>query len=380
MAQKRFSDSEAMVRALTPSYPVYCLHPETLRARAAWFVDRFPGRVLYAVKCNPNPAVVRYLHEGGVTHFDTASLTEIAQVREQLPEASLYFMHPVKGRAVIRNAFRVYDVRHFVADHPDEIAKIIKETRGDDLAIVIRMATPPAGAALDLSAKFGARPAEAVEMLKMVHAAGAEPGLCFHVGSQCTQPQAYRTALDLVAGVLDAADVPLKYLDVGGGFPAAYEGQEALPLEDFIAAIEEGLASLDLPEDCALMCEPGRAMVADACSLVVQVQLRKDDRLYLNDGIYGSFNETVSMRLRPPVRLIRPDGEVAETETEFAGFGPTCDSTDRLPFPLRLPADTREGDWIEIGLMGAYTNAGASHFNGFYPETYVTVEKRSIYG
>lgn len=376
MAQRRFPDTESMIRALRPSYPVYCMRPDVIQESARWFTENFPGRVLYAVKCNPNREVLRHLYKGGVRYFDTASLPEIALVNELLPESESYFMHTVKSRAAIRNAYHVYGVRHFSVDHPDELAKVLAETRDRDISVLVRMATPPAGAALDLSTKFGARPAEAVELLKEVDKAGCTPGLCFHVGSQCLTPNAYRLALELVASVIDSASTKIAYLDIGGGFPAAYEGAELPPMEDFFHEIREGLDWLKLPEDCIVMSEPGRALVAEGCSLVVQIHLRKDDSIYINDGIFGSLNETVTAHTRPPVRLVRLDGEPSPDTFDFTVNGPTCDSTDVLPFPMRLPADAREGDWMEIGCLGAYSNATATNFNGFYPETFVEVEER----
>ena len=378
MATRHFPDVESMLAALKPGYPVYCLRPAVLRARARWFVDAFPGSVLYAVKCNPHPQVLKHLYAGGVRHYDTASLPEIAQVGELFSDATLYFMHPVKGRAAIRSADRVYGVRHYVVDHADELEKVLAETTHDGLVIFVRLATPPAGAIFDLSAKFGARAAEAVTLLRRIRDGGHQAGLSFHVGSQCVLPEAYRTALDLVATVLDAADTKLHYLDVGGGFPAAYLGVEPPAIEAFLEEIKAGLVQLDLPPDCVVMCEPGRAMVADGCSLVVQIQLRKDDRLYINDGIYGSLNEAVTARIHPPARLVRLGGTPAAATIDFTINGPTCDSADVLPFAMRLPEDACEGDWIEIGRMGAYSNATATHFNGFHPETYVEVEKEFL--
>lgn len=374
MARKRFPDTESMIAALRPSYPVYCLRPAVIRARAEWFLDHFPGRVLYAVKCNPHPWVLKYLYEAGLRHFDTASLTEIALVREHFADAQLYFMHPVKGRAVTRNAYNVYGVRHYVIDHEAELRKVLDETGGDGIAIIVRLATPYGGAAIDLSVKFGARPAEAVELLRMIRKERCTAGLCFHVGSQCTSPQAYRTALDLIGTVLTASDAEIHYLDVGGGFPATYIGVEPPPLERFFEEIASGLATLDLRKDCVVMCEPGRALVADGCSLVTQIQLRKEDRLYINDGVYGSLDETIAARTHPPAHLLRPNKPISEESYDYTIMGPTCDSTDVLPFTVRLPADAQEGDWIEFDRMGAYSNATATHFNGFYPETYVEIE------
>jgi ornithine decarboxylase len=372
--QRRYENAKAMVAALKPSYPVYCVRAGEVKAAARRFLDAFPGRVLYAVKCNPHPLILKALYEEGIRHFDTASLAEVAQVRELFRDAECYFMHPVKARSAIKAADEVYAVEHFVVDHMDELYKVLDSAGGEGLAILVRVATPSAGAAYDLSAKFGARPAEAVELLTAIRSEGCQAGIAFHVGSQCLLPRAYRTALGIVGEVIDAAKVDIHYLDVGGGFPSTYLGSEAPPLDEFIAEIEDGLGALRLRRDCVLMCEPGRALVATGMSLVTQVQLRKGDSLYINDGVYGSLSETVTARLRFPARRIRLTEADAEEAVDFTIYGPTCDNTDMLPLPVRLPADMREGDWIEFGHIGAYSNALSSRFNGFYPDTYVQVD------
>lgn len=371
----RFPDAQSMIAALKPAFPVYCVRPHVVKRAARDFLDAFPGRVLYATKCNPHPLMLRALYDEGIRHFDTASLAEVAQVRELFADAECYFMHPIKGRGAIKTADEVYAVEHFVVDSKDEIYKILDEAGGEGIALIVRLATPSAGAAYDLSSKFGARPAEAVELLQLVKAEGCQAGIGFHVGSQCTLPRAFRTALKLVGEVLDSAKVDIQYLDVGGGFPASYMGTEVPPLSEFIAEIEAGLSELRLRRDCVLMCEPGRALVADGMSLVAQVHLRKGESLYINDGIYGSLSETVTARLRFPVQPIRINGEPFSGETlDYTIYGPTCDSTDVLPAPVRLPVDMHEGDWIEFGRIGAYSNALATRFNGFYPDTWVQVD------
>jgi ornithine decarboxylase len=380
MATKDFESVKAMVAALQPSYPVYCLRPEIIAETAKRFLDLFPGRVLYAVKCNPHPEVLKALYHAGIRHFDTASLPEIAQVRESFGDAACYFMHPVKGRAVINTSARVYEIDTFVIDHMDELEKILKETGGaEGLTIYVRIKTPPAeGTLYHLAAKFGAGVAEAAAMLKEAQSRGCQVGVAFHVGSQCLTPGAYATALQLVGEVLEQAKVQIAGLDVGGGFPAAYLGTNMPPLEDFVSAIETGVKQLGLRRDCVLMCEPGRALVAHAISVVTQVQLRKDDQLYINDGIYGSLSETVDAGLRLPARLVRIGADSRAPARDFTLNGPTCDSLDVLPSPFALPEDVREGDWIEIDRVGAYSSALATRFNGFHPETMVTVHDRPI--
>lgn len=370
----RYADARAVAAALQPSYPVYCVAPERLRQSARQFLRSFPGRVLYAVKCNPHPQVLKTLYAAGVVHFDTASLPEIAQVRELFRDAEAYFMHPVKSRATVRAAYEVYGVRDFVVDHPAELAKVIDATGGEGVGVVVRIKTPPANALYDLASKFGAPADLAADLLREVHELGMRGGLAFHVGSQCHSPQAYEGALDLVGEVVEAAGVPLRVLDVGGGFPARYPGRQVPPLAEYFQAIRRKVRGLGLRNDCVLMCEPGRALVADGCSLLVQVLLRKDHQLYINDGVYGSLSEMVIAKLQLPVRLIRLEGEASSSLEEFRLFGPTCDSLDVLPFGFWLPDDVREGDWLEIGQIGAYSNAAASHFNGFHADTFVEVE------
>ncbi len=375
-----FATVEDMIAALTPSYPVYCLRPEIVTRTVGKFLDLFPGRVLYAVKCNPHPEVLKALYKAGIRHFDTASLPEIAQVRENFPDAACYFMHPVKGRAVIAAASRIYNVDAYVIDHPRELDKILDETGGaEGLTIFVRLTTPPvAGAFYHLAAKFGAEIEAAAAMMKDARSRGAQVGLAFHVGSQCLVPGAYGEALRIVGETIAKAGIDIVALDVGGGFPAEYVGTNMPPLEAFMAEIESGLAALKLRRDCVIMCEPGRALVAHAMSLVVQVQLRKDNQLYINDGIYGSLSETVDAGLRLPVRAIRPKGVLSAERREYVLNGPTCDSLDVLPSTFSLPADIDEGDWIEIDRIGAYSHALATRFNGLTPETLVTVHDRPL--
>jgi ornithine decarboxylase len=380
MAERQFADVKSMLETLQPSYPVYCLRPHVLRKSAQKFLELFPGRVLYAIKCNPHPAVVRILYEAGIRHFDTASLPEIAQVRETFPDAGAYFMHPVKGRAVIQASLRVYNVDTFVVDHMDELTKILQETDGGaGLNIIVRIKTPPAeGTLYHLAEKFGAGVDDAAAMLKEARAEGCQVGLAFHVGSQCIAPGAWTAALALCGEVVEKAKVPLQYLDVGGGFPAPYLGVNLPPLEEFMQEIEEGVKALNLRRDCVLMCEPGRALVAEAMSVLVQVQLRKDRRLYINDGVYGSFSEMVTGNIRLPARAWRLGGECGGSSEPFVLNGPTCDSLDVLPGEFHLPSDIREGDWIEIDRIGAYSNAVATRFNGFHPETLVVVNDQPV--
>lgn len=351
-----------------PEEPVHCLRPAALTQTASDFVGGFPGDVLYAVKCNPDPAVLRALWVGGLRHFDCASPNEIRLVRDMFPDAAIHFMHPIKARGAIREAWHRHGVRDFVLDSADELAKIRTEIAATgvpgQLGLIVRLALPKGDAKLDLSGKFGAPPDEALALLRQARAAATTLGISFHVGSQCLDPLAWREALRLTGRIIRAAGVDVEVIDVGGGFPVAYPDQEPPDTGAIFAEIEDGFDRLNLL-NARLWAEPGRALVAAAASIVVQVQARRGDALYINDGVYGSLADAGTLGFRYPVRLIRPDGAASDELMTFSFFGPTCDSADAMRGPFVLPADTAEGDWIEIGQLGAYGACLRTAFNGF---------------
>jgi ornithine decarboxylase len=358
----------AIVRELEPDVPLICLRPEELRKKARAFLDGFPGDVLYAVKCNPEAEVLQHLVEGGITHFDAASMAEIRQVRSVFPDAKIHFMHPIKARSAIRAAYFEHGVKDFVLDSFAELSKILAETKNaNDLVLVVRLAMPKGQAVYDLSGKFGAKPADAAALLSACAKVAAKVGLSFHVGSQCVDPSAYERALDLAGQVIAQSGVALDVLDVGGGFPVAYADVQPPPLAHFLAAISRGVAKLDLPATCRLWCEPGRALVAEGQSVVVQVQARKGGALYINDGVYGTLADAgAAVGLRFPVRVVAQGSARRQGRLRaFEFFGPTCDSCDRMRGPFLLPSDIQVGDWIEIGQVGAYGRVLSTGFNGF---------------
>ena len=365
-----------VVRELEPDVPLLCLRPEELRKKARTFVESFPGDVLYAVKCNPDAEVLSHLVDGGITHFDAASMAEIRQVRSVLPDAVIHFMHPVKARSAIRSAYFEHGVRDFVLDSFAELNKILAETKNaTDLVLVVRLAMPKGQAVYDLSGKFGAAPNDAAALLKACAKVAAKVGLSFHVGSQCIDPSAYERALDLTGQVLAQSGVALDVLDVGGGFPVAYADVQPPPLSHFFAAINRGVAKLDLPAHCRLWCEPGRALVAEGQSVVVQVQAKKGGALYINDGVYGTLADAgAAVGLRFPMRMVNSKRQGRLRAFEF--FGPTCDSADRMRGPFLLPSDIQVGDWIEIGQVGAYGRVLSTGFNGFDEILRATVDDR----
>jgi ornithine decarboxylase len=357
---------DAAVASLRPQDPLHCLRPQAVTDAARAFVAAFPGDVLYAVKCNAEPTMLRAIAAGGVAHFDCASEGEVRLVRSMFPEAAIHFMHPVKSRAAIRSAWSEHGVRDFVLDADGELTKILEETAGGagELGLVVRLALPKGTAAYDLSGKFGAAPEEAAALLRAARPHAARLGLSFHVGSQCMDPAAWTRALALAARVIAASGVAVEVVDVGGGFPVAYPGSTPPALALFMDAIRAGAALL--PEGVRLWAEPGRALVAGGASVVVQVQARRGDALYVNDGVYGALSDAGAPGFRFPHRLVRAGGDpVAAVERDFTLFGPTCDSADVMRGPWSLPADVREGDWIEIGQLGAYGTALRTAFNGF---------------
>jgi ornithine decarboxylase len=370
---------DAVVDRERPSDPLFCLRPAAIAAAAQRFVAAFSGDVLYAVKCNPDPRVLRAVWAGGVRHFDCASLPEVALVGAALPGAAIHFMHPVKARAAIGAAFHDHGVTDFALDSADELAKIVQETVplglvGDPpvLGLFVRLAVPQGGA-YDLSGKFGASLSETADLLRAARSHGARLGICFHVGSQCLDPETYARAMALAGEAIDLAGVAVDIVDVGGGFPVSYPDVVPPPLAAYIAAIDDARARLD--GGVRLWAEPGRALVAGGGSVVVQVQLRRGAALYVNDGVYGNLSDAGAPGFRFPARLVRPDAQAPSSAplAAFELFGPTCDSADHMKGPFLLPADIDEGDWIELGQLGAYAACLRTGFNGFAGASLVDV-------
>lgn len=364
----QFVDVPAMIRTWAPDQPVFCLRPDVLRRQAELFTSGFAGLPLYAVKCNPDPFVLTTLFAAGIHGFDVASLEEIRLVDDLFGTAAgLFFNNPAKSREAIRCSHAEHGVLFFTVDHASELDKIVEETRGigADVTVAVRLAAHAPGARYALSTKFGASADVAVDLLQAAKRAGFRIGLSFHVGSQCLDPGAFGQALATCREVLRRAGTEIELLNMGGGFPAPYPGDRPVAMQDYFTAVELGRRALGLSPDCLILCEPGRALVGPAASTVMRVLMRKDDVLYCNDGIYGNLQELRSPKERRPARVLAPDGRARQGVQPFRIFGPTCDSDDILGAPLLLPADVQEGEWIEIDMMGAYSSATRTPFNGF---------------
>jgi len=373
-AGETYPDVASLLSVERPQRPVYCIYPELYRSAAQAFVAGFPGRVLYAVKANDHPAIVRLLHQGGVRHFDCASVPEIELVRQHCPGAKCYFMVPVRLRGAAREAFERHGVRHFMIDHASAIEQLAAEVDLAKTVVFTRMAVHHAAALQDLSAKFGAPPDAVPGLMQRLAALGAEPALAFNVGSSVIRTEAYTHSISVAAGVLAQLPFSVRLVDIGGGFPHAYPGFPVPPLAEYFAAIEQASAALPLAPGGEIMAEPGRALAAPGLSAVVEVLLRRDDRLYLNDGMYGIFWE---LRFKEhggfPSRTWR-DGVVHQSpQQSFRLYGPTCDASDVVPERIMLPADLRAGDFIEFGSIGAYSLSGRTRFNGYYSDRVITL-------
>jgi ornithine decarboxylase len=362
-----YQTTDAFVADAMPDKPAHILRPRVLNATAQWFLHNFRGTVLYAVKANPTPYVIQQLAASGIRHFDVASLAEVELVANLAPKARMHFMHPVKSREAIRKSYFNYGVRDFVVDSPAELFKLLEETRGaKDLGIIIRLSVTGGHAFHSLAGKFGASTVLAAELLAQARKVAVRCGIAFHVGQQTMNPVAYADAIRQVGEVIALSKVNPDIVDVGGGFPVSFVGLTPPSLKSYMDAIHQAAEDLKLPKKTKLWCEPGRALVQEAGSLVVRVELRKENRLYINDGLYGGLFDAGISRLTYPMRLIRPQGPApAARMAKFSLLGPTCDSIDALKVPVNLPADVEEGDWIEIGQTGGYSAALQSSFNGF---------------
>lgn len=367
-----YPDASAVVRALSPDEPVILNRPHAAARAARFFSEKFPGKSLYAVKANPSPDLLAVLWDAGITHYDVASIAEVRLVRATLPEAVLCFMHPVKAKAAIAEAYAVHGVRTFSLDSHEELAKIVEATNGaEDLSLCVRLRVSSEYSELSLASKFGIDLADAAPLLQATRQVADALGICFHVGSQAMTPFAYVQALERVrAAVVDAA-VTVDIVDVGGGFPSIYPGMEPPPLEDYFGAIHRAAESLPVSYSSELWCEPGRALCAEYNSLIVKVEKIRGDELYINDGAYGALYDAAHVGWRFPVRCLGAGR--SETLSGFSFYGPTCDDADYMEGPFMLPADIQAGDYIEIGMLGAYGAAMKTAFNGFGQATAIGV-------
>ena len=378
-----FESATELLRTCSPVKPVVMLRPNAVRSAALWFQEHFPGRVLFALKANNMPDVVTELYRSGIKSFDVASISEIRQI-SNYSDVEIYLMNPVNPRAVIAEAYYEHGVRNFCLDCPQELEKILEVTnRAKDLNLFVRIACESFGAQIALENKFGVSQRQAVDLLLAARSASVRLGITFHVGSQSMIPESFSQALDNVSTLITHAGVLPEMIDVGGGFPSIYPGMAPPSLKTYINAIHTAFERMNVFETCELMCEPGRALVAESGSLLVQVVQRKGSSLYINDGAYGALHDAAHYGFVYPTRLVRPAQAPFGVLKPFSFYGPTCDSADYMQGPFLLPECIEEGDYIEIGQLGAYGHVMGTRFNGFGDYDYALLEDQpmiSMYG
>lgn len=368
------------IRSLSPCVPVPILRPDLLKKTTKTFCKAFPGHTMYAMKCNPDPIALQAIYDGGVKRFDAASIREIRTISTMFPDATIYYMHPVKAPEMIREAYVNHGVRAFVLDSYDELDKILHVTnRAPDLELFVRIAVPKGNVATDFSSKFGAKPDVAAELLAETGKYAARLGVSFHVGTQCTDPEVYNKAVNYAASVIEQSGAAVEVLDVGGGFPTSLDAKNPPPSMSVYGKVIADAVARNGLESLELLCEAGRGLVAHGGALVVRVEGRKDDLLYLNDGTYGGmFEAGGAIGLPYPCHLIRREERSEELPLKAFRFaGPTCDSVDMMNGPFMLPADIRAGDWIKIEGLGAYGEVSRTDFNGFGTVQRVIINKKS---
>ena len=378
---QKFKSVEELVNQLRPDKPVYCIRKKSILSASNFFQKNFPGKILYAVKTNPHPEVIKTLLKSGINQFDVASVEEIKAVRKFDQVSKCSFMHTIKSREDISEAYFKYGVKTFALDTKDELIKIIESTsNAKDLELFVRVAVSNEHAEIDLSKKFGAINSEAAGLLRLVKQHSKKIGLSFHVGSQCMHPISYSKGISEIANIIKKTKIVPDYLNIGGGFPTIYPDLIPPSLESYFDEIKKGLENLKIEKLPEIICEPGRALVAESGSTIVRVNLRKKQKLYINDGTYGTLFDAGTPNIVFPSKMIKDNSNkiISKKLTAFDFYGPTCDSMDYMKGPFLLPNNIKENDYIELGQLGSYGLTFRTQFNGFYSDKIYEVEDNAI--
>ena len=376
---QKFKTVDDLINQLKPEKPIYCIRKKSIQLASTYFRNKFPGKVLYAVKTNPHPEVLKTIVESGIENFDVASIQEIKDIRAINPNAKCSYMHSVKSRESIKEAYFNYNVKAFSLDTKDELIKIIETTNeAKDLELFVRVAVSNEHAEIDLSTKFGASISEATALLRLTKQYAKKIGLSFHVGSQCMHPISYAKGITEMGNIIKKTKISPDYINIGGGFPAIYPDLIPQSIDNYFEEIKKNLENLKLGKLPEILCEPGRALVAESGSTIVRVNLRKKQKLYINDGTYGTLFDGGTPNIVFPSRLIRNKKTLSKKLTAFNFYGPTCDSMDYMKGPFLLPNNIKENDYIELGQLGAYGLTFRTQFNGYYSNEIYEVEDSPI--
>jgi len=376
---QKFKTVDEIVSQLKPERPVYCIRKKSIQVASRTFQSKFSGTILYAVKTNPHPEVLKTIIQSGINNFDVASIKEIEDIKKISPKAKCSFMHTVKSRENIKEAYFKFGVKTFSLDTKDELIKIIESTNhAKDLELFVRVSVSNEHAEIDLSKKFGALTSEAIGLLRLTKQCAKKIGLSFHVGSQCMHPISYAKGIIEIGNIIKKTKIIPHYINVGGGFPTIYPDLVPQSLDNYFEEIKKGLKNLKLDRLPEIICEPGRALVAESGSTIVRVNLRKKQKLHINDGTYGTLFDAGVPNIVYPSRLIKNGKIISKKLTSFDFYGPTCDSMDYMKGPFILPNNIKENDYIELGQLGAYGLTFRTEFNGFYSNEIYEVEDNPI--
>ena len=376
---QKFKSVDELVNQLKPTEPVYCIRRNSIRLASKFFQNKFPGKILYAVKTNPHPVVLQTLLDSGIKHYDVASIKEIETIKNLNPETECSYMHTVKSREDIKEAYFKYNIKTFALDTKDELIKIIESTNhAKDLRLFVRVSVSNEHAEIDLSKKFGAITSEAAGLLRLGKQYAYKLGLSFHVGSQCMHPISYAKGISEIGNIIKRTKIVPDIINVGGGFPTIYPDLVPQSMQSYFDEISKGLKNLKLQKLPEIICEPGRSLVAESGSTIVRVNLRKKQKLYINDGTYGTLFDAGTPNIVYPSRVIKNGRVISKKLTSFDFYGPTCDSMDYMKGPFILPNNIKENDYIELGQLGAYGLTFRTQFNGFYSDQIFEVEDDPI--
>jgi ornithine decarboxylase len=378
---QKFKSVEQIVSQLKPEKPIYCIRKNSIRSAVKYFNKNFPGKILYAVKTNPHPTVIQTIIDSGVEQFDVASIEEIKSIRNFSQTAKCSYMHTVKSRESIKEAYFNFGIKTFSLDTKDELVKIIESTNNaKDLELFVRVAVSNEHAEIDLSKKFGALNSEAAGLLRLAKQHAKKIGLSFHVGSQCMHPISYSKGINEIGNIIKKTKILPDYINVGGGFPTVYPDLIPQSMDNYFNEIKKGLENLKLEKLPEIICEPGRALVAESGSKIGRGNRRKKQKLYINDGTYGTLFDAGTPNIVFPSKMIKENSNkiISKKLTAFDFFGPTCDSMDYMKGPFLLPNNIKENDYIELGQLGAYGLTFRTQFNGYYSDEIFEVEDKPI--